>query len=1029
MRKKLVVLIIVVMLLNTMSAMLGNIVFASNEEKKNENSYWSTKNAPIIYGATKITIKKGMLKNFDVNDTRFRVFAKDFEDGDLTEQITHTGAVDINVAGEYKITYKVQDSHNNTTTLEVPIIVTEDGDSKIIVERTIYTIPSIWNLDMIGVRRCNYGDRQNLGIYLPEGTSVKARALDTDNDINVQYITNDANKEISQKISKNGEWITLQNTRDGVDYASVPLITSTVLSKENTDLTKTYKIELEYDETVKELNYYHYKDNEENFMEKWEQEKNEYALIENEVIQVVVPFADKDKMTNFFKNGFSTLDEYLEYYKKVVDRMDEFLGVSLNPKNLIDQNVRTKYLIRANAHGAGAAYYNGNHVGVNSTSVAAFFEMNWGGLHEIAHGYQGSLGNGEMQLGEVANNILGHYIQIDKSIYTYSGDWLGELSKIEENKNKPRLEGKTFNEQEVSTKLYMIVNLFDHFEGGQTYAKMFKWYREQVNSGRKLTNQDAYVEAMADIYNVNIIPYMESWKTDISEETKIKILERNLPMINILKDVTDEETLNKILLGENITEKYSLVSNEVLQKYNVTGNLKLTIKIDDIEKLKGKTIKILDGNNVVKTIEIDNEIINIENLPAGTYRLQMPVNYDYDQDYAYIQIKANQDNTYEYEYKNKQPKDYNNYLTLKLQGIYNTYGYELTFSDNYTKAMIKLNGANMGNNTNAYIKIYDENKNVISEEKTTDIYFDYNKEAYTIDLKPGDKVEVYHPNYANKVKIFSTLSGAEITQYVPTTATTIYEVIENGIIKKDTMSEEESKKIAYGILKEKLVDIIESYKNTATDEEIEDTTINFKKKAEVIDAYQNLKDEDKEQYKEFIERLNPEEKSEDKPEEKPDERPEEKPDERPEEKPDEKPDQNPDEKPDEKPDQNPDEKPDEKPDQNPDEKPDEKPDQNPDEKPAENPDQKPEEKPNEDQNRKPEDKTDENPVEDPEEKTEQKPDNKLEENESNVNKNQTEQLPITSLPKTGRNLVSEIVIGVAIVVLIIIGGVMWKKSR
>ena len=510
MRKKLVVLIIVVMLLNTMSAILGNIVFASNEEKKNENSYWSTQNAPIIYGATKITIKKGMLKNFDVNDTRFRVFAKDFEDGDLTEQITHTGAVDINVAGEYKITYKVQDSHNNTTTLEVPIIVTEDGNSKIIVERTIYTIPSIWNLDIIGVRRCNYGDRQNLGIYLPEGTSVKARVLDSDNDINVQYITNDANKEISQKISKNGEWITLQNTRDGVDYASVPLITSTILSKENTDLTKIYKIELEYDEKVKELNYYHYKDNEENFMEKWGQEKNEYALIENEVIQVVVPFADKDKMTNFFKNGFSTLDEYLEYYKKVVDRMDEFLGVSLNPENITDQNVRTKYLIRANAHGAGAAYYNGNHVGANSTSVAAFFEMNWGGLHEIAHGYQGSLGNGEMQLGEVANNILGHYIQIDKSIYTYSGDWLGELSKIEENKNKTRLEGKTFNEQEVSTKLYMIVNLFDHFERGETYAKMFKWYRKQVNSGRKLTNQDAYVEAIADIYNVNIIPYMES---------------------------------------------------------------------------------------------------------------------------------------------------------------------------------------------------------------------------------------------------------------------------------------------------------------------------------------------------------------------------------------------------------------------------------------------------------------------------------------------------------------------------------------
>lgn len=54
--------------------------------------------------------------------------------------------------------------------------------------------------------------------------------------------------------------------------------------------------------------------------------------------------------------------------------MDEFLGVSLNPENITDQNVRTKYLIRANAHGAGAAYYNGNHVGANSTSVAAFLK-------------------------------------------------------------------------------------------------------------------------------------------------------------------------------------------------------------------------------------------------------------------------------------------------------------------------------------------------------------------------------------------------------------------------------------------------------------------------------------------------------------------------------------------------------------------------------------------------------------------------------------------------------------------------------
>ena len=40
-------------------------------------------------------------------------------------------------------------------------------------------------------------------------------------------------------------------------------------------------------------------------------------------------------------------------------------------------------------------------IGINNSSMASFFEMNWVGLHELSHGYQESLGKGEMQLGEV----------------------------------------------------------------------------------------------------------------------------------------------------------------------------------------------------------------------------------------------------------------------------------------------------------------------------------------------------------------------------------------------------------------------------------------------------------------------------------------------------------------------------------------------------------------------------------------------------------------------------------------------------
>ena len=93
--------------------------------KKNENSYWSTSNKPIFYGTTKITLKKGIIDKFDVLDTRFRIFAKDFEDGDLTNKITHSGNVDPNKVGNYQITYRVKDSHNNESIIVVPVEVTD----------------------------------------------------------------------------------------------------------------------------------------------------------------------------------------------------------------------------------------------------------------------------------------------------------------------------------------------------------------------------------------------------------------------------------------------------------------------------------------------------------------------------------------------------------------------------------------------------------------------------------------------------------------------------------------------------------------------------------------------------------------------------------------------------------------------------------------------------------------------------------------------------------------------------------------
>ena len=268
MKKKISILIIITLILNIAINLFGSITLATTNkstetEKKNPDSYWSTKNAPLFYGTTKITLKKGIIDEFNVLDTRFRVFARDFEDGDLTPQITHSGEVKPNEAGDYKITYKVTDSHNNQTTLEVPVIVTDDENAKITVERTLYTTPSVWNMDLAEFSRCNYGDRQILGIYLEANQSIKARIIEAENNLNIDFINNDQYNETSMSIPTTGEWVTLKNIKNNTPYNSVPLLKTTVLSRQNTQINKTFKIELEYDETIKPLNYYHYLDNEE----------------------------------------------------------------------------------------------------------------------------------------------------------------------------------------------------------------------------------------------------------------------------------------------------------------------------------------------------------------------------------------------------------------------------------------------------------------------------------------------------------------------------------------------------------------------------------------------------------------------------------------------------------------------------------------------------------------------------------------------------------------------------------------------
>jgi hypothetical protein len=74
--------------------------------------------SPIFFGIEDIVIYVG--ESFD---PLFGVTATDDIDGNLTNQITFTGFVNINIPGTYILTYSVSDQSNNQTTLTREVIV------------------------------------------------------------------------------------------------------------------------------------------------------------------------------------------------------------------------------------------------------------------------------------------------------------------------------------------------------------------------------------------------------------------------------------------------------------------------------------------------------------------------------------------------------------------------------------------------------------------------------------------------------------------------------------------------------------------------------------------------------------------------------------------------------------------------------------------------------------------------------------------------------------------------------------------
>ena len=203
----------------------GGIAHAENNETKYKKMY-STTQKPELYGTKKAVLHEG--DDVRLTDAKYRVLARDFEDGDLTQKMkvvsidgdknyqskieAKTGKLKNLTVGEHTVKYEVTDKHGNkddfTTTFEIKKESDKSRHTKDIIQRTVYTAPNTDHIKKAAISRGDNFDRQALGIQLDPGEKIDVKIISSpkgdDDQLRMEVLTDNRYKDVFYQINKKG---------------------------------------------------------------------------------------------------------------------------------------------------------------------------------------------------------------------------------------------------------------------------------------------------------------------------------------------------------------------------------------------------------------------------------------------------------------------------------------------------------------------------------------------------------------------------------------------------------------------------------------------------------------------------------------------------------------------------------------------------------------------------------------------------------------------------------------------------------
>lgn len=388
---------------------------------------------------------------------------------------------------------------------------------------------------------------------------------------------------------------------------------------------------------------------EDEFFFSWEKNKSSFALLDLDVITLLLPYADR---YNAMKAGLPALHRF---YTHIFKCYNEWAGLSDNPDAPWNQDVANRYFVRADKHGVGLAYYGSGWCAQNSATIGEGWLDNvatqWVILHEIGHGYQGKfMQDTTLPVSEVWNNIYASFYQqltLNQDNHLYVDGWLYNYGQqaVQEVQLMNYINDQTPVASWGLRPRLQFLMLMLLKAGTKAFSAFNQNYRELANGDNFWPSDHQLVDmlatAIATATGYDVTPFIELGGLTLENATRKNIAAMGAKPLYPLYLLLPQSEWDSARRQLGLDSFVWLVDNSELASLGKTGTLSLTLNIDQPDQIYGRTLTIKDNCGTRYSLLVDDDTLLLNDIPIGIYQIDPPKgrSQKYRPDISYLIVK------------------------------------------------------------------------------------------------------------------------------------------------------------------------------------------------------------------------------------------------------------------------------------------------------------------------------------------------------------------------------------------------------